>query len=119
MGAARHLPYATNTQSRAVIKGSRAIAFMAPISVITVAPAVMMARRAAASGVSPGLMRNRAGRTRPNPPRISHTPMKCRNGPGRCTLKLEAEHELRLQYYTSARVINVSSLQTTPHANQK
>src|SRR5205823_2383203 len=68
IGATRQRPYMTKIESRQTTNGNTAIAIAPPFIVMTVAPSVMMARPAAASGVSPGLIRSRAGRIRPSGP---------------------------------------------------
>ena len=64
------------------MNGKAAATFIGPIRPVTVAPAVIIARPSAASGVSCGLILKSDGSISPSPPRTSHTPMKCRNKPG-------------------------------------
>jgi hypothetical protein len=49
---------------------------------VAVAPAMMITRPQAATGVRNGEIRSRKGKMRPIPPNTSVTPMKRKNGPG-------------------------------------
>jgi len=80
IGSSLKRPYAMKAAATPTNSGRSEIQ---PIGMdVTVAPAMMITRPQAATGVRNGEIRRRQGRTRPIAPNTSITPMKWKNDPG-------------------------------------